>query len=184
MSSTTAPNTAAKLEELDGKWEIFQGTLRKKPLMSFGHNRTVRRLARQLASHLSLDEFDILQNDGHASVPGGDSFVPNVAIIPVALMERSASNPRRFESYAVPLPFVAEVWSPSTGTYDVDTKLPGYQARGDAEIWRVHPFDKRVTIWRRQSDGCYVESSERTGTVALHALPDIRIDLDRLYGED
>ncbi|MEP6871059.1 MAG: hypothetical protein ABI939_04320 [Anaerolineaceae bacterium] len=33
-----------------------------------------------------------------------------------------------------PLPFVAEVWLPSTGEYDVDEKFPQYQRRGDLEI--------------------------------------------------
>jgi Uma2 family endonuclease len=43
------------------------------------------------------------------------------------------------ELYVEPLPLVVEVWSPSTGQYDVDEKLPEYQRRGDLEIWRFHP---------------------------------------------
>jgi hypothetical protein len=33
---------------------------------------------------------------------------------------------------------VVEVWSRSTGAYDVETKLQGYREHGDAEIL-VHP---------------------------------------------
>ena len=45
-----------------------------------------------------------------------------------------------------PLPLVAEVWSPSTGDYDIDTTAPVYQRRGDLEIWRIHPFTTLRTL--------------------------------------
>lgn len=74
-----------------------------------------------------------------------------------------------------------EIWSLSTGTYDVDRKIPGYQARGELEIWRIHPFGRVVTIWRRQDDGRYVESGPRGGTIAPDTVPDVLIDLDALW---
>jgi Uma2 family endonuclease len=57
------------------------------------------------------------------------------------------------EYYEQPLPLVVEVWSPSTGEYDIDSKLPEYQARGDKEIWRLHPYERTVRSWQRQPDG-------------------------------
>ena len=76
---------------------------------------------------------------------------------------------------------VVEVWSPSTGTFDVDTKLPEYQRRGDLEIWRIHPYDRILTAWRRQADGSYTESIYREGTIQPVALPGVVIDLDTLF---
>jgi len=78
-------------------------------------------------------------------------------------------------------PFVSEIWSHSTGEYDIEEKLPGYRECGDREIWRLHPFDKDVTAWRRRPDGSYEESVFRAGVVELHALAGVYIDLDELF---
>ena len=85
------------------------------------------------------------------------------------------------EAYDAPLPLVIEVCCPSTGDYDVDTKLGEYQRRGDLEIWRIHPFDRTLTAWRRQPDGSYTESQYAGGTVQPVALPNVTIDLDTLF---
>jgi Uma2 family endonuclease len=75
---------------------------------------------------------------------------------------------------------VVEVWSPSTGHYDVATKLKGYRERGDTEIWFIHPYERTLTAWRRQPDGSYVEETHRGGVVAVASLPGVVIDLDVL----
>lgn len=74
-----------------------------------------------------------------------------------------------------------EIWSPSTGRYDIIEKLRDYQARGDLEIWRVHPYERTITAWRRSPDGSYTESIYRGGTVRLESLPGVAIDLDTLF---
>jgi hypothetical protein len=63
----------------------------------------------------------------------------------------------------------------------VDTKFPKYRDRGDLEIWRIHPFDRVVTAWRREADGSYSEATYRDGKVALRALPEVVIDIDDLF---
>ena len=102
--------------------------------------------------------------------------------MPASSAASFVEQPRTFESYRDAFPLVVEIWSPSTGNYDIDRKIPGYRARGDLEIWRVHPFDRVVTAWRRDPDEHYVESTFRAGTVTLHALPHVLIDLDALFG--
>jgi Uma2 family endonuclease len=149
--------------------------------MSYGHNRSGRRLARQLIMQLDPDEFEVLLNDGHLVALGGFSYVPDVVIVPATITSVFESDPQRFEEYADPLPFLAEIWSPSTGNYDVDKKIPAYRLRGDAEIWRLHPFERTLTLWRRQPNGSYQESHYEGGTVQLHALPWVTIDLDELF---
>jgi Uma2 family endonuclease len=76
---------------------------------------------------------------------------------------------------------VVEVWSPSTGGYDIDAKIPEYRRRGDLEIWRLHPFEKTLAAWRRQPDGSYTELILQGGTVQAVALPNVTIDLDALF---
>jgi len=172
--------TISMLEETDGRSELYEGELREKPAMSATHNVSGRRLRRQLEAQLDLDRFGVLSNEGHLAIPGGNSYVPDVAVVPVQMVDALVAG-RRFERYTDPLPLVVEIWSPSTGNFDIDAKIPGYQARGDAEIWRLHPFERTLTMWRRQPDGGYVESVATGGTVRLHALPDVTIALDELF---
>jgi Uma2 family endonuclease len=87
------------------------------------------------------------------------------------------------EIYTEPLPFVLEVWSPRTGEYDVETKLPEYRARGDREIWLLNPYGHDLVAWRRREDGTYERATYRGGKVQLFALPEVTIDLDALFAE-
>lgn len=175
------PSLAKRLEQLDGRWEIYQGELREKPPSSFGHNHAQAALVRQLIVQNSDEAFRVLCNAGHASIPGGDSYLPDTALVPAKLTEELHRDPWQFERYSDPLPFVAEVWCPLSGNYDIDAKISGYRMRGDAEIWRVDPFDNSVRIRRRQTDGSYVESIERSGLIALHTRPGVQIDIDDLF---
>ncbi|MBA4181238.1 MAG: hypothetical protein C0506_11670, partial [Anaerolinea sp.] len=77
--------------------------------------------------------------------------------------------------------FVAEVWSRSTGEYDVESKFPEYRARGDLEIWRIHPYEHTVTAWRRQPDASYSETFYADGTAEIASLPGVRIPLAELF---
>ncbi len=84
----------------------------------------------------------------------------------------------------VPAPAISESEQepPSPGEYDVDTKVREYQRRGDLEIWRIHPYERTLTAWRRQPDGSYTASTYGGGIVHPVALPNVAIDLDALFG--
>jgi Uma2 family endonuclease len=88
------------------------------------------------------------------------------------------------EAYPEPLPLVVEIWSPSTGGYDIASKLPEYKQRGDREIWRIHPYERTLTAWRRQADGSYAETIFTGGIIEPVALPGVRIDLNSLFDWD
>jgi Uma2 family endonuclease len=168
------------LEEPDEQWELHGGALRRKPGMSAQHNRSMTRLVVVLSQQLDQSQFDVRCNSGHVRLSAGRYYIPDVAVIPVALVLPQLDQ-RTLEVYEDPLPLVVEVWSPSTGDYDVETKLVEYQRRGDLEIWRLHPYERTLIAWRRQPDGSYSETIYTGGAVRPAALPNVVIDLDALF---
>ena len=168
------------LEDPNGQWELHGGRLVRKPIMSVDHNRAATRLLIQLARQLDEDEFDVRVNMGTVRRSAESYYIPDVYVIPMELV-RPQRGRRGLEFYAAPLPLVVEVWSPSTGDHDIEVKLLEYQSRGDLEIWRLHPYDRTLTAWRRQADGSYTESSHQGGSIQVMALPNVTIDLDSLF---
>lgn len=169
------------LEDPEGHWELHCGYLLRKPGMTFEHNRSAFWLGVQLAEQLDRAQFDIRVNMGHVRRSGENYFIPDVFVIPIELTRALRGRRDVLEAYEAPLPLVVEIWSPSTGDYDIETKLSEYRRRGDLEIWRLHPFDRTLTAWRRQADGSYSEAHFTRGTVQPIALPGVTIDLDHLF---
>ena len=170
------------LEDPDRQWELDRGRLREKPRMGTEHNHAMLYLSVQLVNQLNADEFRVRSNTAHVSRLSTTFYVPDVLVVPTHLEQAQRGRPGSLEMYADPLPLVVEVWSPSTGDYDVDAKLPEYRQRGDLEIWRLHPFDRTLTAWQRQPDGSYEETVYRGGTIQPIALPNVTINIDALWG--
>lgn len=168
------------LEDPEGHWELYRGFLRRKPGMTLEHNSIATNLLVRLANQLDRNSFDVRVNMGHVRLASDHYYIPDVYVIPVHLQEPLRGR-RGLEVYGAPLPLVVEVWSPSTGEYDVDTKLLEYQRRGDLEIWRIHPYERTLTAWRRQPDGSYIETLSKDGVIRPVALPGVTIDLDTLF---
>lgn len=169
------------LEEPDEHWELHNGCLRRKPPMSYQHGSVLHRLAFDLYDGLKGLPFEVRLNHARTRRSSRSYYIPDIAVIPTAV-QRAASepDPASLEVYEAPLPLVVEVWSPSTGEYDVDEKLPEYQRRGDRTIMRVHPYERTVTVWRKQPDGSYVETLYREGVVLIETIG-VAIDLARLF---
>jgi Uma2 family endonuclease len=167
-------------EDPDGRWELDDGCLRQKPTMTSQHNQIQYRLSVQLAHQLDETEFQYRLDNSRAARPPTSYYIPDLFVVPTSLVQQRLEGPPRLEVFDEPLPLVVEVWSPSTGDYDIDEKLPVYQRRGDLEIWRIHPYERTLIAWRRQSDGTYTETVHTGGTIEPVALPGVRIDLDRL----
>ncbi len=168
------------LEDDDQKWELVCGRLIQRPAMSFPHNSLSFELAYDLRNQLDRALFHVRSQAGHVQTPAGGYRIPDVAVILVASAARYRGT-KLLEEYGEPLPFVAEVWSPSTGDFNVETKFPEYRARGDAVIWRIHPFERTVTAWVRRADGGYDERALPLGRVAIESLSGVTIDLEALF---
>jgi len=165
----------------DVPWELHDGRPREKPPMSAEHNALMFELGYHLRRQLDPMRFRLRFNAGRLRRPSTATYIPDVVVIPAALEHEQRRGPGALELYSEPLPLVVEVWSPSTGAYDVDAKFPEYQQRGDHEIWRLHPFERTLRAWRRQSDGSYIETVYHGGMIEPVALPGVTIDLDELF---
>ena len=125
---------ALVLEDPDRQWELYRGRVWEKPGMSMDHNRDQSRLVHQLNRQLDDRDYEVRHNSARLRSPSGAVFIPDVVVIPTAVVDAREGQSRSLESYDEPLPFVAEIWSPSTGGHDVSTKVVEYRARGDQEI--------------------------------------------------
>lgn len=169
------------LGETDRTWELVRGRLREKPAMPVGHGDAGLELAFLLRGQLDRQAYRVSHNHARLKRVDRSYFVPDVVVIRVGDMVGDPESPRTVDAHAAPALLVVEVWSPSTGDYDVEEKLRGYQERGDLEIWRLNPFERMLTAWRRQPDGGYVETVVTGGTVTPAELPGVTIDLDALF---
>jgi Uma2 family endonuclease len=169
------------LSGLPGNWELHDGRLVEKPGMTFEHDDIAFELAYLLRGQLHRRQFRIAVNGWRVRRPAATVFIPDLVVVPIAYAAEFRGQPGKLAIFSQPLPLVAEVWSTSTGDYDIDAKLPIYQQRGDLEIWRIHPYERTLTTYQRLPDGSYQETIHRGGTVIPVALPDVEIDLDQLF---
>jgi Uma2 family endonuclease len=181
MAVSLATYEQVALEDREGAWELVGcGQLRSKPGMTMWHNSLGSRLGSALIRQLDDEVYEVRLNSSRGATPDGQRFIPDICVVPVAYMA-TLQGSARLETYEAPLPFVAEVWSPSTGDYDVEPKFPGYKARGHRVIWRIHPQDRTVTAWVLRADGSYAETVHTSGVVDIPSLLGAKVDLRWLF---
>jgi Uma2 family endonuclease len=168
------------LADGDHLWELWGGVLVEKPGMSFEHNDAQVEIVRQLLPQLDRNQFRVRFNSARVR-RSRSYFIPDVVVVPLDPGRVRATSPGPLETYAEPAALVVECWSPSTGRYDVNAKLPEYMARGDLVIWRIHPYERKLTAWRRREDGSYAEVVYLGGVVPVESLPGVTIDLDAVF---
>ncbi len=168
------------LNDPDHRWELWDGKLREKPGMTYAHNEVAAELGYMLRSQLDRSAYRVRTDAGRVHRPGATYVIPDVFVFPVSYVTPALRAGELLEVYDRPLPLVVEVWSRSTGGYDVTDKLAIYRQRGDLEIWFIHPVERTLTAWRRQPDGAYETEHYRGGIVPVDSLPGVIIDLDSL----
>jgi Uma2 family endonuclease len=164
---------------VEGLWELHDGVLVEKPGKSWRNLNVESVLAYRLGSQLDRAEYRVFVG-GRVRWLADTVFIPNVMVVPTTYGARFVDS-LVLAIFSDPLPLVVEVWSPSTGAYDVETKIPVYMQRGDREIWRVHPYERTVTSWVRLDDGTYEETVYRSGAIRLAALPGIEIVVEDVF---
>jgi Uma2 family endonuclease len=149
--------------------------------MTTEHNDVQRELDWLINSQIDRSRYMVSPGNARVRIPDGDYYVPDICVVSRDLVRRLRAEPGTFEVYDEPVPLVVEIWSPSTGRGDLETKLPEYRARGDAEIWLIHPYERTLTASRRQPDGSYTDTLHTSGVIEPMALPGISIDIERLF---
>jgi Uma2 family endonuclease len=168
------------LADDDRKWELWDGVPREKPGMSAAHNEVGFELGHMLRSQLKRTDYRVRVDSGKVHRPGATYFIPDVFLVPTGYVTPKLDQ-RGLEIYAQRLPLVVEIWSPTTGDYDIREKLAVYRQRGDLEAWFIHPYKRTLIAWRRQSDGSFEKSIFTSGIVRPVALPGVEIDLEALF---
>ncbi len=168
------------LNDTDHLWELWDGVLVEKPGMSMFHVDIAAYLAARLIYQLDRREYRVNINDGKVRLSPQTYYIPDVVVIPAKYKMPYERDPRSLKTFAEPLPLVVEIWSRTTGDYDIAAKLPASRSRGDQEIWFIHPYERTLTAWRRQPDGAYSEELYRGGPVPVVSLPGVVIDFDAL----
>lgn len=179
ISNTTYERLA--LTQPDRKWELWDGYPREKPGMTAAHNELAYLLGLMLGNQLDRSAYRVRIDAGRLRRSEGSYFIPDVFVVPTALVAPLLARDDVLEMYQQPLPLVVEVWSRSTADYDVGEKLTAYQERGDRDIWLIHPYERTLTAWSREPDGAYTEHVDREGNVHPGALPGVAIDLAQLF---
>jgi Uma2 family endonuclease len=149
--------------------------------MSVEHGGVMDHVLAFLYDQLDRNEYRIRINHARLRRSADTYYVPDIAVIPTPVVRALLEQPGSLDAYPDSLPLVIEIWSPSTGRYDINEKLPDYQQRGDLEIWYVHPYERTLTAWRRLPDGSYDAVVHSAGVVSPTALPGVEIDLDVLF---
>ena len=168
------------LNDTDHRWELWDGVIVEKPLMSMRHDDLAFQLGHALQNQLDPFAFRVNVNGGKTRYSARNYYIPDVVVIPAGLVLPFLDDPRSFNAFAEPLPLVVEIWSRTTGDYDMAAKLPIYRERGDLEIWYIHPYERTLAAWRRQPDGSYTQELYRGGIIPVASLPGVEIDLDAL----
>jgi Uma2 family endonuclease len=186
MATTATTVSEQEYRELamsdpDHNWELWDGVLVEKPLMSVMHDDFAFQLGRVLQNQLDLKVFRVSVNGAKTRYTARNYFIPDVAVMPASLVLPRRMDPAAFNDYVDPLPLVVEIWSRTTGDYDFAAKLPVYRQRGDLEIMYIQPYEPALTAWRRQPDGTYAEDRDTGGIVPVLSLPSVTIDLDALH---
>lgn len=162
----------------DHHWELWDGLLVEKPPMSKRHDDLAFYLGFLLHSQLDRSVYRLNVDGGKTRYTARNFLEPDVVVIPAAWIRPFANDPDAFNAYDEPLPLVVEIWSKTTGDYNIEAKLPIYRRRGDLEIWYLHPYHRTLTVWRRQPDGAYSEEVYTGGIVPVASLSGISIDFD------
>ena len=168
------------MDDPEPRRELIDGEPACRPAMPSKHEDITAYLGVYLGQQLDRAEYRVRIAGSRVRYSATNYFVPDVFVAPTALVlpQVDVIAP---EAFREPLPLVVEIWSPSTGRRDLETKLRRYREQGHHEVWFIHPYERTLRAWRRRPDGSHEENVFHGGTVQPVALPGVTVDLDALF---
>ena len=170
------------LGEAGRGWELIDGRLRERPLMTVGHGRAALELAFSLHRQLNPDESWVGHNWTRLKHAERTYLIPDVVVHHARLPGDARPDPWALDLQIAPVLLVVEVICPfAAGHYDFEAKVRAYRARGDHEVWRLDPFERTLIAWRRQPDRSLSVETFSGGPITPVALPDVTITLEDIF---
>ncbi|MDM8537114.1 Uma2 family endonuclease [Desulfobacterales bacterium HSG17] len=165
------------------RWEIINGTpYNMSPAPSVRHQIISGELFAQIHNLLSSKNCRVLAAPLDVRFPYGmkeddkiiDVVQPDILIVcdPEKLDEKGCSGPPDF---------IAEIISPSTVSKDYITKQKLYEKNGVKEYWIIHPADNIIHVNILKKGTYRISIHEGKGKLKMYALPDLKIDLDKVF---
>src|SRR5918993_5681072 len=111
------------LSGVDGNWELHDGRLVEKPGVTWEHMDIASLLSYLLQSQLDRREYRVFI-ESRVRRPAATVFLPDVMVVPTVYGEPFRGRSGTLAIFSDPLQLIAEIWSSSTGEYDVDAKVP------------------------------------------------------------
>jgi hypothetical protein len=112
------------LGDPSGGWELVRGHLWEGPGMSVAHTRVTMDLVEHLLRQLDRNHYRVSVGLSRLRVLADTYHLPDVAVIPTALVRRLGENSRSLDAYAEPLPLVIEVWPRRPGSVTWTSSFP------------------------------------------------------------
>ncbi len=164
----------------DGKrYELIEGEVYMTPSPSWRHQEIVGNL------YVALRTFVVAGNLGKVSLAPLDVvFDDRNAVQPDLLFVRKEREGLiRKANVQGPPDLVIEVLSPSTASFDRETKLQVYARAGVPEIWYIDPEKETVEVLNLAADRRYLLTASLTGDSAIPSavLPDLPLALREVF---
>lgn len=183
MSTIVAPKLTYKdLQAMpnDGKrYELIDGEVYITPSPSWRHQEILGNI--YIALRTFVEERDL----GKVSLAPLDVvFDQRNALQPDLLFVRKDRlNVIQHGHIEGPPDLVIEVLSPSTASYDRDTKIQVYARSGVSEIWFVDPESRTVDVLNLGADGRFILTAHLSGDGAIAAavLPGLPLSLRQVF---
>lgn len=187
-SPADRPHTYADLRRWgdDTRWELIDGQAHAMTGPSWQHQSVSMGLAAQLLAHFSGRGCRVLPAPLDVRLPRSNEpddavatvLQPDISVVcdPDKLDERGCRGAPDL---------VVEVLSPSTAARDHLTKRALYELHGVREYWLVHPLDRIVTVYARDSHGGFGQPDilEARGSWQGSGFAELEVDWDQAFAD-
>lgn len=174
---TDLPTLADNLPLPDGyRTEIIDGSLVVSPTPSYRHARIIR-LCERILDRDGPEGLEALQWVTVEVSQDGDRFVPDLAVLPTAVVDGEGWEGPDWLRSAEDLELAVEVVSPSSALHDWKAKTKGYARAGVPLYLVIDPRKSEIALFSEPEGGKYqtVERAVPGASVHLGAPFDLDI---------